>query len=55
MKNEKKLILLGIGTILCILGSLVLCYLDKSGWGWFLFIGLLLGGSTYDVGNNKKQ
>ncbi len=35
-----------IPSILCIITSAILCMKERDGWGWFLFVGLLLAGGA---------
>ena len=39
-------IVMGIGSIICFGMGGLLCWKEKEGWGWFLFVGLLLAGSA---------
>ena len=42
-----RLILLLPSTI-CIISAALMVYTDKTGWGWFLFVGYILGDIAYD-------
>ena len=35
-----------IPSLACIITSAILCVKGKEGWGWFLFVGLLLAGGA---------
>ena len=35
-----------IPSLACIITSAILCMKGKEGWGWFLFVGLLLAGGA---------
>jgi hypothetical protein len=37
-----KYILFNIPSILCVISAAYLLYCDKEGWGWFLFVAVLL-------------
>lgn len=40
---EMTIILLALlPMVACLITSGILCYKDKDGWGWFLFVGFLL-------------
>ena len=44
--------MIGLSIMLCVGGSIFLAYNNVSGWGWFLFIALLLStGLKVHIGN----
>ena len=51
MKNFIKL----LPSIVCIIISAWLMDSDKTGWGWFLVVALLLGGAALDSINKYES
>lgn len=42
MTELMPFLVLNIPSIICVLSGAYLATKDKEGWGWFLFVGLLL-------------
>ncbi|MCX6929263.1 MAG: hypothetical protein NT154_39495 [Verrucomicrobia bacterium] len=57
MKSILLTISANLTSLACIIGAIWLALEDKTGWGWFLFAGVLLaaGAVTLDARGKRKH
>jgi hypothetical protein len=44
-----------LGAIACFIFAGLLAYRGKSGWGWFLFVGVLISATSIEWGDKDKD
>lgn len=42
MEDLLKFAIFNIPAVICLIAGVILCIKEKEGWGWFLFVALIL-------------
>lgn len=54
MNKYWSVVIVNIPALICYVAAFGLAYSSLSGWGWFLFIGLLIS-HTYSKGKKEEE